>query len=96
MSKYAKINSNNIVENIIVCEDSSISLLEGVYIKVTESTNIPVIGLNFNFEKNKFSQLKPFESWIEQEDLTWQSPKGPKPDGIFTWDEDSQEWINLS
>lgn len=96
MSRYAKINSENIVENVIECEDSNINSISGVYIKVTESTNIPVIGLGFNSEKNKFSQLKPFESWIEQEDLTWQSPKGLKPDGFYRWDEDSQEWISLS
>ena len=53
MSKYALI-VNNVVDNIIVCEDSNISLFPGAYIKVTEVTGEAKNGGSYNLEKNKF------------------------------------------
>ena len=44
MSNYAKINANNIVENVVVCDDSSANMLDGFYVKETESTGSASIG----------------------------------------------------
>ena len=95
MSTYAKINFNNIVEDVIICDDSNVTLLDGTYIKVTDSTNIPVQGLLYDKEKNKFETIKPYDSWLLKEDLTWESPAGPKPEGPHRWNEDSQEWVSF-
>jgi hypothetical protein len=97
MSKYAKIE-NNIVVNIIACEDSDISSQNGHHIKVTENTNDPVIGFEYNSEKNKFRGPQPYESWTLNEDtLVWESPAGEKPtDGFYKWNEESLSWDLLS
>lgn len=50
MSNYAHI-VNNVVDNIIVCEDSNISLFPGTYIKVTELTGEAKNGGFYNPEK---------------------------------------------
>jgi hypothetical protein len=92
MSLYAKINAENIVENIVECEDINIHLLNGEYIKQTETTNFAEIGYPYNHEKNKFESAQPYPSWVIKEDLTWESPAGPKPAGISRWDEENQEW----
>lgn len=95
MSKYAKIE-NGIVDNIIVCEDSQISLLDGNYIKVTEETNDASLGYSYNAEVNKFTSLKPYESWVLGEDFKWHSPLGDAPTtGDFEWNEEDQEWNEL-
>jgi hypothetical protein len=91
INTYAKIEGN-LVSNIIVCEDSQISALNGDYVKVTSETNTPVQGYAYNSEKNKFESPSPHPSWILKEDLTWESPIGPKPAGIVRWDEENQEW----
>ncbi len=58
MSKYAKINSENIVENIIICEDSQVGLLSGKFVKVTDASREAEIGYEYRpdaeslFQKN--------------------------------------------
>lgn len=91
MSIYAKIE-NGVVINTIICDDNNINSLTGEYIKQTNETNIAEIGFPYNYEKNKFESPKPYPSWILKDDLTWESPAGPKPAGISRWDEENQEW----
>jgi hypothetical protein len=93
MSIYAKINSENIVENVILCEDSEIGTQKGIHIKVTESTKNASVGHTYNAENNKFISSKPFESWSLNENFDWVSPVGDSPAGLYTWDEESQEWV---
>lgn len=95
MSKYAKINSENIVEGVILCDDSEIGKREGSYIKVTSSTNEPAVGSTYYPNVNKFTEAKPpYDSWILNDEYKWESPKGPQPAYNFDWDEESQEWID--
>lgn len=94
MSKYAKINSENIVENVIDCEDSAIGTQIGRHIKVTEGTGRASIGYTYNEEHNKFISIKIYDSWILNKDLIWESPAGPQPEnGYFYWDEDTLAWV---
>lgn len=97
MSIYAKINSENIVENVIICEDSQINTLDGKYIKVTSETNEALCGYLYFEEKNKFESPQPYPSWIlNEETLIWESPSGPKPsDGFYRWDEEEKTWKKL-
>ena len=53
MSRYAKIE-NNIVENIIICEDVNIGNFFGEYIKETDSTGVAHIGGSYSLDLNKF------------------------------------------
>lgn len=96
MSKYAKINSENIVENVIVCDDSNISTFDGVYIKVTSGTMDANVGQSYDASNNKFIPSKPYPSWILGEDFKWHAPTGCHPsDGAYEWDEENQEWNEL-
>jgi hypothetical protein len=97
MSKYAKINDNNIVENIIICEDSEISTQNGHHVKVTESTNDAQIGFEYDFSKNKFKAPQPFESWtLNADTLLWEAAVDKPLEGSFRWDETEQNWIKVS
>jgi hypothetical protein len=96
MSLYAKINSENIVENVIVCEDSQISSIEGFYIKETTSTKSANVGEKYDSVNNKFIPAKPYESWKLGEDFEWHAPAAlPSLDGTYEWKEDAQEWVLL-
>ena len=105
MSRYAKINLNNIVENVIVCEDSQISLQDGYFVKVTTETKNAQIGGEYNKESNKFILIKPHESWILDEDFNWTSPVEIPSNAQLTpldavinyfWNEENQEWVSRS
>jgi len=96
MSKYAKINSENIVENVIICDDSQIFLFDGNYIKVTSDTRDANIGCEYNVSHNKFISAKPYPSWVLGEDFIWHAPNGDSPeDGDYEWNEELQQWNNL-
>ena len=95
MSKYAKIE-NNIVNRVIICEDSQINTFEGTFIKVTTDTYDAYVGYSYNQESNKFISLKPYDSWVLGEDFKWHSPLGDAPtSGDFEWNEEDQEWNEL-
>lgn len=93
MSLYAKINSENIVENVIICEDSEIGTQSGKHIKITDLTKNASIGSAYDAENNKFIAPKPFESWILNESFDWVSPIGESPAGMHLWNEENQEWV---
>ena len=94
MSLYAKIEDNTVV-NVIVCDDVTIGSLAGEHVKVTPLTNNPYVGGEYRRDVNKFIEAKPpYDSWILNDDLKWESPKGPQPAHNFDWDEESQEWID--
>ena len=97
MSVYAKINSENLVENVILCEDKDINQLEGVYIRQDPAVTGPaIINSTYSKELNRFILPKPYPSWILNSENVWQSPVGPEPEGFNRWDETSQEWVSLS
>lgn len=95
MSIYAKINSENIIENVIICEDSEISTLQGEWIKSTDFTGNPEVFGTYSREFNKFIKIKPhFDSWVLNENLEWVSPV-EKPEGQFWWDEENTQWVEI-
>ena len=93
MSIYAKINTENIVENIIVCDEDNINTQQGKHVKVTDLTKIAGPGYFYNSENNKFIAPKPFDSWTLNENFDWVSPVGDSPSGMHVWNEESQEWV---
>ena len=93
MSIYAKINNQDIVENVIVCEDSVISLLNGKYIKLEDSSTTPNSGDSYDSENNKFIKPKPFPSWELNSEFEWVSPDGVNFVENKVWDESSLEWV---
>lgn len=92
MSLYAKINSENIVENVVVCEDSQIALFDGKYIKVTELTGDAFVDGSYNESSSKFVKPKPYDSWTLNADLEWVAPS-TKPGFGYFWNESDLEWV---
>lgn len=91
MSIYAKIE-NNIVVNIIDCDDENISTQNGYHIKVTNLTRNPQIGGAYNSDLQKFIDNKPYESWTLNENFEWEPPVERTSIKSY-WDEDTQSWL---
>lgn len=61
------------------------------------------LGFSYNKDLNAFIPIKPYNSWVLDENIAdWQSPVGPAPqltqqdidDGLaYVWDEDTLEWV---
>jgi hypothetical protein len=95
MIRYAKMNAENVVENIIVCDDFTISSMPGTYIKITENTNDTSIGYTYLTVENKFIKPKPYESWVLNDNFDWESPEGLNPDPLTKmWDENTLSWTD--
>jgi|DEB19_MinimDraft_3_1074340.scaffolds.fasta_scaffold189960_2 hypothetical protein len=94
INRYAKIE-DGIVTNIVLSDDNFINNLEGSYIKVTEQTRNAEIGFTYDDSKGYFISVSPWPSWVLDENDIWVSPVGPKPDGLYRWDEENTEWKKI-
>ena len=95
MSNYAKIE-NDIVVNIIVCDDSNISSLNGSYVKITPETNDATIGSEYNKEHNKFADIKMYDSWVlNPTTFIHEAPIAKPSSGEYAWNEENQEWVEI-
>jgi hypothetical protein len=110
MAHYAYIDQNNIVVNVIVGKDET-ELIDGLDPETYYSQGTDFIvkrtsyhgkirkqyaGIGFTYDSvaDVFIAPQPFPSWTLDKNHDWQAPK-PKPDGDFTWDETTQEWISV-
>ena len=103
MSHFAEINSDNIVQRVIVAEQNFIN--SGL---VGDSFNWVQTSYNGNFRKNyagsgytydkvrdAFIAPQPYPSWtLVEATCRWESPiPYPTDDKMYTWDEDTTNWI---
>lgn len=59
--------------------------------------NFAAIGMSFDSIKNAFIPIKPYESWIlDEESCTWNPPIAFPTDGKrYNWDEATTTWVEL-
>lgn len=95
MSNYAKIE-NGIVENVIICNDSYATELDGTYVKILDSHGNVSVGFYYDSENNRFKSTQPYPSWIFNEDLyIWEAPEAKPNSGKWLWNESNQEWFEV-
>jgi hypothetical protein len=107
MAHFAEIDENNIVSRVLVTNNDFpnegynwlIETLGGTWIKTSYNANIRKnfagIGYTYDEGRDAFIPPKPYQSWLLNEDTCqWEAPTAYPTDGkLYTWDEDSQEWI---
>jgi len=101
MSHFAEIDSNGIVQRVIVAEQDFINsgLVGDSFNWVQTSYNnnfrkqFARVGYTYDKTKDKFIAPQPYASWSLDDNDDWQAPT-PKPeDGkIYAWDESSISW----
>jgi len=107
MAHFAEIDSNNKVLRVIVVADEHEAdganwcnnLLGGTWIQTSYTNRIRKqyagIGFAYDEAKDEFVAPKPFASWTLDTNNDWQAPT-PKPEGDYTWDEESLAWIEVT
>lgn len=105
MSHFAEINSEGVVQRVIVAEQNFIN--SGV---VGDSFNWVQTSYNNNFRKNyagtgysydkvrdAFIPPKPYASWtLVEATCIWEAPTAHPDDGkLYNWDEDTTAWVKV-
>ena len=94
MNKYADV-INGLVVNVI---ESEIPPMDGNWILVGPDNPeaVPTIGYSYDAKTNKFISPKPFPSWVLN-DTIWYSPVPyPNDDKIYSWDEATISWKEVT
>ena len=102
MSHFAKINSSNIVETVIVAEQDFINsgAVGDSFLWVQTSynnnfrKNYAGIGYTYDKTRDAFIAPKPYPSWTLVEDTCqWTAPTAYPDDGkVYEWNEDTTNW----
>ena len=108
MAHFAEIDDNNIVQRVLVVDNSLEHRgadflandlgLGGNWIQTSYNNKFrkQFAGIGFSYDPNEdiFIAPQPFASWSLDNNFGWQPPV-PMPDsGFYTWDEESLSWIN--
>lgn len=110
MAHYAFLDENNVVTQVIVGIDET-ELIEGLTPEefyanrknqrcVRTSYNNKIrkqyagIGYIYDEINDVFIAPAPYSSWQLDENFDWQPPV-PKPEGMFDWDEEIGNWVEL-
>jgi hypothetical protein len=108
MINYAKIDSNKVVDVIVL--DSAyqdeiegqkfINIdcgIEGTWLKSSAERKNPAgVGMTYDPARDAFFENQPYPSWtLNEETCTWEAPK-PRPNGIqYAWIEDKLDWVEI-
>jgi len=105
MSHFAKLDSNNIVENVIVAEQDFINngAVGDSFLWVQTSyngsfrKNYASVGDTYDKTKDAFIAPKPFNSWtLDNATCLWQPPTAMPDDGkMYNWNEDTTNWTEI-
>ena len=103
MSHFAKLDSNNIVTEVIVAEKNFINsgLVGDEFLWVQTSyngnfrKNYAGIGYIYDKTRDAFIPPQPYPSWtLIEATCLWEAPVAYPDDGeIYTWDESTTDWI---
>lgn len=106
MSHFAELNDNNVVLQVLVCDNNMpnegynwlIETFGGKWIQTSYNANFrgkfAGIGDVYDEAKDRFEPPKPFNSWIWDEEFYGYLPPIPYPDddNSYTWNEESLSW----
>ena len=102
MSHFAKIDSNNIVTQVIVAEQDFINsgLVGDSFLWVQTSynknfrKNFANVGYTYDKTRDAFIPPKEFDSWkLNETTCLWEPPVECPDDGKhYTWNETDQQW----
>jgi len=105
MSHFAKIDSNNIVTEVIVAEQDFINsgAVGDSFLWVQTSYNnnfrkkYASVGDTYDSDLDAFYAPQPYPSWTLNEDTClWEAPVAyPDDDKMYAWDEEVQNWAIL-
>jgi len=106
MSHFAKIDSNNIVTEVIVAEQDFINsgAVGDSFLWIQTSynnnfrKNFAGIGYTYDKTRDAFIPPQPFPSWtLNEETCLWECPVAYPDDGnMYEWNETDQQWDEVT
>jgi len=106
MSHFAKIDSNNIVTEVIVAEQDFINsgAVGDSFLWVQTSynnnfrKNYAGVGFTYDSALDAFIPPQPYPSWVLNEDTClWEAPVAyPDDDKMYEWDEETTSWVEVN
>jgi hypothetical protein len=54
------------------------------------------IGYEYDEENDVFIAPRPFDSWTLDQNFDWQPPVPRPEEGVWTWNEENQEWEEVN
>jgi len=106
MSHFAKIDSNNIVENVIVAEkdfiNSGLVGDEFLWVQTSYNNNFrknhAAVGFTYDKDRDAFIPPQLWSSWTLNETTCQWEPPVPYPtdDLMYEWDEDTTSWVETT
>lgn len=106
MSHFAKIDSNNIVTQVIVAEQDFINsgAVGDSFLWIQTSynnnfrKNFAGIGYTYDKTRDAFIPPQPFPSWtLNEETCLWECPVAYPDDGnMYVWNEIDQQWDEVT
>lgn len=103
MSYFAKIDKDNIVEQVIVADQKFVDKLDGTWIETAKDgkirKNYARIGGTYDKVADCFIPVKSFDSWsLDATTKRWKAPvEKPtlKTEEVCVWDEENTKWVTL-
>ena len=98
--KYAFIKNNNVV-NVVIFDDPTTELLNS-FIQAHNIDNIVLATdkstIGGTYDGTKFWSPQPYPSWtLDTDTYLWNAPTPMPTDGkMYTWDEETQEWKEIT
>ena len=105
MSHFAKIDTDNVVTEVIVAEQDFINsgLVGDSLLWVQTSSNHSFrkqyAGIGYTYDKvnDVFISPKPYPSWTLDASFDWQPPTAMPDDGkVYIWNEGTTSWDEFS
>ena len=104
MSHFAKLDSNNIVTEVIVAEQDFINsgAVGDSFLWIQTSYNgnfrgkYASIGDTWDKVNEVFISPQPFPSWTLDADFTWNPPTAYPDEGLrYVWNEETLSWVEV-
>lgn len=111
MAHYAFLDNQNIVTEVIVGVDENEKIegldpevwygnFRNQQCKRTSYNNrirkqFAGIGFCYNPEGDVFIEPQPYPSWKLDENFDWQAPVAKPKDGIWFWNENEKQWLEI-
>ena len=104
MSHFAEINSDGVVQRVIVAEQNFINSgavgdsFNWVQTSYNNNFRKQYAGMGYTYDKVKdmFIAPQPYASWALNDNNDWEAPSPMPTDGMYTWDEDTTAWVEVT
>ena len=105
MSHFAEINSDGVVQRVIVAEQNFINSgavgdsFNWVQTSYNNNFRKQYAGIGYTYDKVKdmFIAPQPYASWSLNSSNDWEAPTAHPEDGkMYNWDEDTTAWVEIS